>query len=537
MVLSFLLAATLAGVSAQRYVNESAFANLATFQAHTDMIGQLGLRSTGSVRQHQLVEYIDRYLQAVPDVSLDYTYFDLFRWQTNNDYTLFEAGKLALQMGDGSSTDVPIAGVIPLSHPAPIPVVGQLVYYPASTNLSTVNLTGKVVLRDFDYQSHSLSYALVNFLAYYTTPDTASLINSSVPYERPYLGDINQDLFDAGSSGAVGYISMWDVPRQSVQSYFDPHQGTHYTLPAHYVGSIEAQELKLAALSNTSVSMSVAASADTAMTKEIQATLPGMTNDTVYVITHTDGNTWVQDDGVAAALAIIEYFAAQPMSTRNKTLKFAFNSGHLSYSREGNLALARSLNSTYDTDGTSLVIALEHMGTREITASNRTDGQPGRELKFSGLGEPMLWSVGPIQVVIDAIKSIIQYRKLDRVFLAKGLSAPSSTGVPAIASQGGIGTLYHEHLLPTTSIISGPWSLWAPSFQASALNLTRLRDQTLAFADLILSVDGYSKAQLAGNYTIDRQRLASGKATSNSPSTADTPSEFAPGYFTSKQNY
>lgn len=80
----------------------------------------------------------------------------------------------------------------------------------------------------------------------------------------------------------------------------------------------------------------------------------------------------------------------------------------------------------------------------------------------------------------------------------------------SIFSVGGLGTSFHQHLFPTTSIISGPWSLWAPKFGALAVDYNRLRDQTRAFADVIAAVQPLSKQQIAGNYTEYRQRRAAG---------------------------
>lgn len=267
--------------------------------------------------------------------------------------------------------------------------------------------------------------------------------------------------------------------------------------------------------------LTVRAQRNVAYTRELIATLPGKTNDTVTVLTHTDGNTWVQDDGDSAVLALVQYFATQPQL--NKTLRFVFSSGHLTYARDGSLRLARQYDHDYDTSNDVLVVAMEHMGTREILPT------AGNNLGSTGKGEPMFWSVGPSTPLIDAATAGVKRRNLDRVIVARGGSVPVPGAVPKYASFGGIGTYFHRHLVPTTAIISGPWSLWAPRFGASAIDFDRLRNQTLAFADLLHSIDGLSKTAIAGNYTQLRQRRAAG-ARANAPDILPVP-QVPPGYW------
>tara|TARA_R110002060_G_scaffold14221_3_gene19949 strand:- start:433 stop:684 length:252 start_codon:yes stop_codon:yes gene_type:complete len=60
------------------------------------------------------------------------------------------------------------------------------------------------------------------------------------------------------------------------------------------------------------------------------------------------------------------------------------------------------------------------------------------------------------------------------------------------------------------ALISGPWSLWAPSFGADSLDFERMRTQYMAIGDTILRFSMYSKAELAVNYTRYRQQRAAG---------------------------
>lgn len=102
-----------------------------------------------------------------------------------------------------------------------------------------------------------------------------------------------------------------------------------YRITGIFVGVEVAELLKTAASQGLSAELDVRGDMALATSKEIFATLPGMTADTMIITSHTDGKTWIQDNGVSGVLALARYFAAQPESSRNKTLQFVFTTSHL----------------------------------------------------------------------------------------------------------------------------------------------------------------------------------------------------------------
>ncbi len=298
-----------------------------------------------------------------------------------------------------------------------------------------------------------------------------------------------------------------------------------YRIPGVFVGVEVAETLKEAASQSLLAELDVRGEIGPSTSKEIFATLPGMTSDTVIVTSHTDGNTWIQDNGVSGVLALARYFAAQPESSRNKTLQFVFTSSHLHYSTDGNGVLVERLDRGYDNGNTTFVFPLEHMGAKEILPTPRLKKQlPGQDLAYTGKGEVTLWAVGPSDALREVVIDAVKYRDLDRMSVMPGIGLPNSSVVPEYSSFGGIGTPYHVALVPTMAIVSGPWSLWAPYFGADALDFDRLRQQLLAAGDVLLNVDGLSREEIAGGYLKYRKERAAGK-----PSAYQKPvPEFAP---------
>lgn len=282
-----------------------------------------------------------------------------------------------------------------------------------------------------------------------------------------------------------------------------------YRIPGISVGVQAAELLKSAASQGIEAELDIRGNMALASTSEIYATLPGMTEERAIVTSHTDGNTWIQDNGVSAVLTLARYFAAQPKASRNKTLQFVFTSSHLHYSTDGNFAFAKRLNDEYDAGNVAFVFPLEHMGAREILPTQRAGGI---DLEYTGKGEITLWAVGPSKALRAAIIDAVQYRKLDRVAVMPGISLPDSSTIPEYKSFGGIGTSYHDWLIPTTAIVSGPWSLWSPFFGSNAVDFQRLRHQILAAGDVLLNVDRLSREEIAGEYLKYRQDRANGKS-------------------------
>ncbi|KAF2627682.1 hypothetical protein BU25DRAFT_468720 [Macroventuria anomochaeta] len=134
-------------------------------------------------------------------------------------------------------------------------------------------------------------------------------------------------------SGAAGMVIMFHVDQDQVESYFEPHQGMHYQLPAvRILDYLHLRRWEVAP----------------ATTRNIIAILPGQTEERVIFETHNNGYTYVQENGPVALLALTQDFAKQPLSSRKHTIEFAFNTRHLHISKEVTLRHFQQLDRTFD---------------------------------------------------------------------------------------------------------------------------------------------------------------------------------------------
>jgi hypothetical protein len=458
-------------------IDESAFTSENDLLRMNATIAGFGLRTTGSPAHRGLINWLERSVSRLPGIRTSSRSFEIKRWQPlAGDLTV--AG--ALTVLAGGHQWIKVAGAIPYTRPA-LASSGQLTYVPSAEPITAANSAGKVVLRDFP------------------------------PADRGYTVEplLNKDLLDAGTAGAKGIIIAFDFPREQVKGYYDPHTGTHYPVPGVFVGVDEAVRLKQ--LAGSTASVSVLAHTDQAMTRSLIATLPGLGKERIVFDTNTDGNTWVQENGNAGLLALAGYFSRLPLKCRPRTIEFVFATGHLHRPAEGTEFYARQLDDQYDSGTVAYAFALEHLGTREYLAVPRENG-PGRELKASGAAEFTGWFAGSPQLAETATAAVTR-RGLDRVAVLPGLDPPNPARVPPQCSFGGLGTLLHSHLIPTMAVISGPWSLWAPSFGRDAIDFARMRNQILAAGDTALALADVPREQIAGPYLAYRQARAAGAPT------------------------
>lgn len=379
-------------------------------------------------------------------------------------------------------------------------------YLEPSDNISAIDVKGKILMRDFSVPQVPIE--LITSIAYHLSPDA----NESTTYARPYLAPVSPDLLAASLGGAAGFISPINASRDQMEGYYTTHAGVHWLVPGVFTGADSYAKLLETARNNGTASIRIDAETDTKRVPRFRATLPGQSNETIVVATHTDGVTYVQENGPVALLTLARYFASLPMSSRKKTIQFAFEASHLAYQLDSDKLLAKELDASYDNanDTTAFVIAIEHLGSREILPM---ENSTTNELEYTGRSEALLWSVGPSQNAIDSIVDIVQARNLNNTVVAPGFPPSNSERVPEVFSMGGLGTYYHAALIPTAALITGPWSLWAPTFGAESLDFDLLRSQHIAIGDAILALSEFSKAELAGNYTEYRERRFLGAET------------------------
>ena len=176
---------------------------------------------------------------------------------------------------------------------------GPLVYLAPDQQITAANAAGRVVVRDFPIGS--LPFGAVGpLLGLYLTPD----LEGYTEYIAAVPRHVHEELIAAGQAGATGVVFAFDVPGKQVRGYYDPHVGTLYRVPAVFVGSAEATRLKALAAQGSSARVTVRARIARKKTRNLIARLPGKSSEKIVLAANTDGNSWVQENGVIGMLAL-----------------------------------------------------------------------------------------------------------------------------------------------------------------------------------------------------------------------------------------
>ena len=510
------------GASCPSTVNGRSFASAAQLQKLVRQENSFGERYLASRAHNRTIGWIKDEVGAVDGFRVRSDRYRLWRWlpltkaKGRPGLDLARAGGLSVT-SKGAARKVPVAGALRWSEPTgKRGQRGQLVHLGPEDEITPQNSAGKVVIREFP--GTSLPYAALQAIGVYITPDLAGATGD---YARPFIHSLQAELLAASAAGAAGVIFTFDLPRKQVRGYGDPHEGTIYKVPALFVGGAEGRQLRSLAAQGATARVVVRAKVGRAQTTNVIATLPGRSSQRIVLGTNTDGQSWVQENGVAGLIAFARYYAGLPKRCRPRTLEIAFASAHDAVVSDGMGVYSAPLDAQYEKGDIAFAFAVEHLGTREIVPN-----AAGNRLRFTGKGEPFLFAAGNSDLLRQTATNITKRRNLDRTAVLQGLGLPTAGQVPPICNMGGLGTFFQASLIPTLAMISGPWSLYAPSFRGSALDYKRMRSQLLAVGDTVLALDGAPRDRIAGDYLEMRERRAEGAPTCPNPSRLP---QFAPG--------
>ena len=496
-----------AGGSCPNVVNAAGFTSTRELRKMTAKFNSFGPRVLGSPSHNKAIGWLAAKARGI-GLSLHSQVFKPYGWFPRTGFKrgpgldIGAAGGLSVTRPGGSTVNVPDAGAVHWSKPtAKRGEGGPLAYVAPDQKITAANAAGKVVVRDFPTGSLPLG-AVFPLIGLYQSPDLAGYTD----YSRPYLATLHEELIAAGQAGAAGVVFAFDVPGKQVRGYYDPHVGTLYRVPAVFVGSAQATQLKSLAAQGSSARVTVRARVARKKTRNLIARLPGKSSEKIVLAANTDGNSWVQENGVIGMLALARYYAELPKRCHPRTLELVFSSAHDGFRDDG-------LNPDHyplDKKKIAFAFTIEHLGTRELLP---TGEGAARRLKFTGRADPALFGAGDSEVLRQTAVAATKRRNLPGTVVLKGLGVPDANQAPPICSMGGLGNAFHPNLVPTLAMISGPWTLYDPAFGRRAIDFGQMRSQVLAAGDAVLALDGLPRAQIAGDYPALQAQLDQGTKT------------------------
>ncbi len=135
------------------------------------------MRGTASEKQNVLIDWLDGQLKHIPGLQMSYTSINLTRWEPQHD-DLHESATLRLHAPGACSKLLDVAGAMPYTRVTNgEPIKAELIYIPQETEISSVNATNKIIIRDVSFQS--IPFPMLFAVSNFRTEDMDSLTNES----------------------------------------------------------------------------------------------------------------------------------------------------------------------------------------------------------------------------------------------------------------------------------------------------------------------------------------------------------------------
>ena len=301
-------------------VDASQFLSVAQLRQWHEELDAMGMRSTGSpVHEHFIDVLVSRLRQAGVD-QVHTEPVPLERWSAHawslQHAAAHSKGRIA------SSSFIPYSGSTP-----PGGVTGPLTLVKAGEPLAPGSLVGKIAL--FDVPTSPVAYSLMEEISY-GRYDPQGLIDPAGQYSRPWggVGDLITFLDALTVTGAIGCIGIIDLPAAGAHGSYYPYDGSIRMVPGVFVDGPTGQYLAALATSNTPVRLTLAATTEHMVSRNVVGLIPGRTNEVVILNSHTDGPNAVEDNGPNTIIAMAQYLCRLPKGALPRTVMVSFTTGH-----------------------------------------------------------------------------------------------------------------------------------------------------------------------------------------------------------------
>lgn len=343
----------------------------------TDMVA-LGPRITGGKAHRRWIDYLEAELKA----------FGLQPRRYGTPLRYWEARRWSLRVADaaGVEHDLPVAFYLPYAgETGPHGVTGEIVDVGQGLekDYDAASVAGKIVLFDRVHQAEPVASASVRPVIA-TYPRYLALDRLS--FVRPFFssaGGIGPQ--GARQRGAVAAIDILDFPAAVANGQFSPHQQHSGGVPTLTLDRDQGARLR-ALLKTGPVTATLVLEADRdddATIDYLVAKLPGVGTlpGAICLLTHTDGQNAVEENGAAALLSIARRFADLPIAQRPRDVYFVFSAAHMKAHDEGGEPMAWLETQPAIKAAIKAVFTIEHLGAMEwaYDPKRHTYGPSGRE--------------------------------------------------------------------------------------------------------------------------------------------------------------
>ncbi|MBT2474921.1 M28 family peptidase [Microbacterium sp. ISL-103] len=353
-----------------------------------------------------------------------------------------------------------------------------------------VDVTGKIVVCDIEFHPSSTATFLEGNPRAFTYDPEGTLDIPRNKYDIYSPNNWPGNYFTAQARGAAGFVG-------ALQNYMDCYNynedytengeilgADHMAVPAVWISRADGRSVVESIAARGGVGrgrLDVDVEYELKDALNVNGILPGLSPEMILVHSHHDAvfSGAVQDaSGVSEVLALAEYFAAQPIEARPKTMMFAATDTHFT-DYVGHLAFLEERENAGDKILVDLCI--EHVG-KEIELAD--DNSPVE----TGYIEPRIVYVSDETGLLPVVQAAFEAHGLDRTIFAPVSSddGGDAEGPYEFRSDEVVSDAYYfaEAGVPVVSLVAGQMYLFHPSDTIDRVPIEHLRPVGLAFAQI-----------------------------------------------------
>jgi hypothetical protein len=466
--------------AAARVVDATQFMSAAQLAAWHNELDAIGMRATGSAEHERYIDQLHGRLVAAGVSHVDFEPVSVERWTTTS-------WSLEIQDGPDAGSVATASYIAYSGSTPPAGVTGDLVVVDTKVAPKAGSLRGKIVV--FDVPTSDLTYGTMKLVAY-DDYDPSHQLDPQAVYDRPWAGIAALITFlDAlGTSGAAGAVGVIDLPAEGAHGSYYPYDGNIRHVPGVFVDAAAGRRLKSLAAGGTAARLTLPATVDRVTTRNIVGVIPGVSDETMILNSHTDGPNAVEDNGPNAIVAMSQYLSRLPRAALPRTMMIVLTTGHF----HGGIGQIEFVDAHMETTlpKTACALTLEHLGALEWQKD------ASGEMKLTGRPELGVVFVPENKAMVDAsILALQRARAAPAMVLhpyVANTRSPSGYGWPGEGTQ-----LWTNGRIPTANYITGPTYLlnWGVPTTGKC-DIDRMRRETIAFTQMALDLGRVPMRQL-----------------------------------------
>jgi hypothetical protein len=324
---------------------------------------------------------------------------------------------------------------------------------------------------------------------------------SAAPRPASQGGRAEMELLEGKCKGII--FCYTDVIDEAARYNYLPFSDKHRKTPAVWVGQKTAAYLKAISGKASATVICNAKLTPNSRADTLVATLKGMSDEVIFLTTHTDGPNEVNENGALGVLALATYYSKLPTAKRRRTLVCSLPTGHYAagaiadpVSGSGRRAGTGGVMEKYPDvmKRTVAQIAMEQLGAMdwiEIDGKWKSSGLPAREM---WIPTP---SVAPTINRIFMASTKGEDPKYSRSALVESGYAPGEGGGPRRANIPGLGLMGSPEYFFRCD----------PEGVLKYLNVDVMHNQVSMMAKMLVLMERLSPEQLKGTAPISEQDL------------------------------